>query len=178
MYFFLHSQQFIPGSFSEITEKAVFGDEASLAFKLRLVNSKQAWIIYMLFISVTVSVEIRMLCGKNQMLWSSSRSLVQSRSGRATQRLTIVWTARESSHGWCADTTAGQFADLYRAVQNPLWAFTQMKYFLKFIVHFSKSLIEDVWEPKRARVHKGMRHYWKCLCREHSVAITEQWSDF
>lgn len=67
-----------------------------------------------------LSVEIRMLCGKNQMLWSSSRSLVQSRSGRVTQRLTIVWTARESSHGWCADTTAGQFADLYRAVQNPL----------------------------------------------------------
>jgi len=64
-----------------------------------------------------VSAEIRMLCGKNQMPWSSSRSLVQSKGGRGTQRLVIVWTARESSHGWCADTTAGQF-ELYYAVQK------------------------------------------------------------
>lgn len=64
-----------------------------------------------------LSVEIRMLCGKNQMLSSSSRSLVQSKGGRGTQRLTIAWTARENSHGWCVDTTAGQFVELLRCLK-------------------------------------------------------------
>lgn len=59
-----------------------------------------------------------MLCGKNQMLWNFSRSLVQSKGGKGTQRLIIVWTARESSRGWCADTTAGQFVELHYAMQK------------------------------------------------------------
>ncbi len=59
------------------------------------------------FISLCLS-GIRMLCGRNRMLWSSSRSWDRRSSGGwLIKRSHIVWAVRVTSRGGCGVITAG-----------------------------------------------------------------------